>query len=312
MLMFMSDLAHVELRHLVALCAVAEQGSIARAAGSLGFTQSAVSQQIAGLERAVGSPVVDRPGGPRPVELTPAGRLLVGHARAVLDRLALAGRELDELAAGRSGRLAVGTFQSVLVRLLPRLVGELVAETPDVELSVVEADWPELLERVLSGELDVVFVIAGETDERFETVPVLEDPYLLLQPPSWPHDSGPVPIGELAGVPLLGQAVEDSCQRLIETGLREAGVIPRYVLRTDDNGAVQAMVRAGLGAAVMPRLAADLDDPEVQVRELRPELPRRRIELAYRRGRTLSAAARRFVELARRVGAATASEVPVE
>ncbi len=302
----MATLRGVELRHLAALRAVADQGAIARAAASLGFTQSAVSQQIAALERAVGTAVVDRPGGPRPVELTPAGRLLLGHAEAVLDRLALAGRELAELTAGRGGRLAVGTFQSVLVRLLPRLVGQLVAETPDVELSVVEADWPELLELVLSGELDVAFAIAGEVDDRFETVPVLEDPYLLLQPPGWPHDPGPVPIVELAGVPLLGQAVEDSCQRLIDTGLRAAGVIPRYVLRSDDNGAVQAMVRAGLGAAVMPRLAVDLDDPAVRVRALTPELPRRRIELVRRRGRTQSPATLRFVALARQVGAEVA------
>ena len=80
----------LELRHLQALLAVTDEGTFSRAAGRLGYTQSAVSQQISALERMVGAPVFDRPGGPRPVELTEAGRVLVDHARGVLNRLGLA------------------------------------------------------------------------------------------------------------------------------------------------------------------------------------------------------------------------------
>src|SRR3954453_20984894 len=111
----------IELRHLHALRAIASEGSFGAAARRLGFTQSAVSQQIAALERAVGAPVFDRPGGPRPVTLTPAGRVLLRHADAVLDRLAQAERELGDLLAGRTDHLRVGTFQSVSVKLLPTI-----------------------------------------------------------------------------------------------------------------------------------------------------------------------------------------------
>src|SRR6476619_4497094 len=111
----------LEIKHLVALQAVAAERSFGRAASRLGFTQSAISQQIAALERIVGEPVFDRPGGPRPVELTPAGRVLCDHASAILERLARADDDLARLRAGEAGRIVIGTFQSISVRVLPDL-----------------------------------------------------------------------------------------------------------------------------------------------------------------------------------------------
>src|ERR687893_2419240 len=112
----------VELRHFLALEAVAREGSFGRAATALGYTQSAVSQQIATLERIVGERLLERPGGPRPVSLTEAGTLLLRHAEAIVARLEAAQADLAALAQGHGGRLRVGTFQSVGARVLPEVM----------------------------------------------------------------------------------------------------------------------------------------------------------------------------------------------
>src|SRR4051812_40211153 len=112
----------VELRHLAALQAVAQAGSFGRAAQRLGYTQSAVSQQIAALERVVGERLIERPGGPRPVTLTEAGRLLLAHADAIVARLKAAQADMAALREGEAGTLRVGTFQSVGARVLPAVM----------------------------------------------------------------------------------------------------------------------------------------------------------------------------------------------
>jgi len=112
----------VELRHLAALQAVAEEGSFGRAAARLGYTQSAVSQQIATLERLVGERLVDRPGGPRPVTITQAGTVLLRHADGIIARLRAAQADLAALRDGSAGPLHVGTYQSVGARVLPEVM----------------------------------------------------------------------------------------------------------------------------------------------------------------------------------------------
>src|SRR6478672_12201374 len=112
----------LELRHLIALKAIAEHGTFGRAAKELGYTQSAISQQIATLERIVGQRLIDRPGGPRPVSLTEAGELLLRHADAIVARLQAAQADLHALRSGEAGRLRVGTFQSAGARLLPEII----------------------------------------------------------------------------------------------------------------------------------------------------------------------------------------------
>src|SRR5256886_8305994 len=112
----------LELRHLIALKAIAEEGTFGRAATQLGYTQSAISQQIARLERIVGHRLIDRPGGPRPVSLTEAGRLLLKHSDAIAARVAAAQADLTALAEGQAGTLRVGVFQSVGQRILPERI----------------------------------------------------------------------------------------------------------------------------------------------------------------------------------------------
>ena len=112
----------VEIRHFAALQALADEGSFGRAAKRLGYTQSAISQQIATLERIVGERLVERPGGPRPISLTEAGRLLLRHASSIVARLQAAQADLQALRAGESGTIRVGIFQSAGARVLPEIM----------------------------------------------------------------------------------------------------------------------------------------------------------------------------------------------
>lgn len=288
-------LRDIEIRQLRALQAVAEEGSFGRAAERLGFTQSAISQQIAGLERVVGDKVFDRPGGPRRVELTPIGVVLLEHARAVLGQVRDAEDALRSLRAGEVGRLVVGSFQSVSVNVLPEVVGRLRRERPGLSVRCVEDDEnASLTARLLADELDLTFLADHPEDDGIECVPLLVDPFVLLSA------AGHQPITDpsaLDGVAMIGQQPCAS-QITIDRSLRELGAAPDYVFRTNDNSAVQAMVRAGMGCAILPHLAVDVHDPEVIVSFLEPPLQPRVVMLARRRGRTLLPAAERFVELA--------------
>lgn len=287
----------LEIRHLAALVAVAEEGSFARAATALGFTQSAVSQQIASLEKAVGLPVLDRPKGPRPAELTPAGRLLLDHARDVLARIEAVGAELDQLRRGVTGRLVIGTFQSVSAEILPPLVGRMRAEVPQVDIGLFETDdQTALVERVLADELDLAFTVDA-TDERLDCQVLGHDPFVVLVAADDPIGSVATP-ADISDHPLIGQPSSNVCQRLIDQRLVSAGIRADYVFRSQDNGAVQGMVRSGMGRAIMPMLAIDPDDPGIRVLPLDPPVASRTIQLTRRRGRSLPPAADRFADIA--------------
>ena len=140
----------------------------------------------------------------------------------------------------------------------------------------------------VDGDLSEPFAVeqVGQRD-RFDCVVV--EAVLL--------DSQGAP-ARLDGVPMIGQT-PNGCQFAIDNALRELGVVPDYVFRTNDNAAVQAMVRAGMGYAILPNLAVDRFDPGVQISVMEPALPPRVIAIARRRGRTLPPAADRFIELAR-------------
>jgi DNA-binding transcriptional LysR family regulator len=292
-------LQDIEIRQLRALQAVASEGSFGRAAERLGFTQSAISQQIAALERAVGDKVFDRPGGPRRVELTPTGEMLLVHATAVLDRLREAEDGLRSLRAGEVGRLVVGSFQSVSVNVLPEVVGRLRTERPGLSVRCEESDEnEELVARLLSDDIDLSFLIGMPDNDHIEAVPLLIDPFVLLTGGTdFPSSVDPT---SLRGVPMIGQS-PCACQVSIDRSLRDYGVEPDYVFRTNDNAAVQAMVRARMGQAILPFLAVDMNDLGVVVSTLDPPIPPRVIAIARRLGRTLAPAADRFVELATEV-----------
>ncbi|MEM9131947.1 MAG: LysR family transcriptional regulator [Actinomycetota bacterium] len=290
----------LSVRHLLALRAVAEEGTFGRAAARLGFTQSAVSQQVAALEQLSGQPLFDRPAGPRPPTLTPAGKLLLDHARLLLDQVNQAEYDLDRYARGVSGRLAIGTFQSVSSRVLPSTLRLLRQEAPDVEVSVVEEDtvFDDRLAALADGELDLLFLV-GDVDPAFESRYLGADPHVAVVAPDF--TDGPVDLQSISGQPMVGQPVDDPCGIAVDRGLERIGITPNYVFRSYDNGAIQGMVGAGVGVAVVPLLTVDTSDPAVSVRTTRPELPPRELYLAWSGARTLSPIAERFIDIAAEV-----------
>lgn len=326
----------LEIRHLMALAAVADAGTFGRAADELGYTQSAISQQIAALERILGEPVFDRPGGPRPVVLTPLGEVLLDHARAVLDRVDEAANDIDRFRAGAIGRIDIGSFQSVLTAVVPSILGRLRAERPGVDVRLVqEEDNDVIVRRLVEGQLDVSFLLSQD-NPAIETIELVVDPFVLVSRREDGRGSaarpgvggngpgtragtgagmgadgdGPEGISGwngtgvsprlLHGAPVIAE-LDNPCQRQIDRGLRDLGVVPDIVFRTNDNTAVTAMVRAGMGMAVMPLLAVEADDERLVVQPLDPPIPPRHISIGWQRGRTLSPAAARFVELAQEV-----------
>ena len=294
----MPTLRDTDLRQLAALVAVVDQGSFAAAADHLGFTQSAISQQIRQLERAAGMALFDRPPGPRPAELTAAGRLMLDHARAVLSRSDRMADQLDLLRRGLAGQLAVGTFQSASAELLPNMLVRMRAEIPDVTVQLFETDdLDELVDGVLDDETDLAFAVDIDDDARLSIEPLGHDPFVVLAPAgAAPHPT--VHADDLRGQPLIGQPGVETVQRMVDQRLSDVGITPDYTFRFRNNAAVQTMVRTGMGWAVMPSLAVDHDDPGIGVHVLEPALPPRTIQLIRKRGRTLLPAAERFRAIA--------------
>jgi DNA-binding transcriptional LysR family regulator len=297
----------VELRHLAALQAVAEQGSFGRAAETLGYTQSAVSQQIATLERIVGERLVERPGGPRPVTMTEAGRILLRHAESIVARLQAAQADIAALSAGQSGSLHVGTFQSVGVKVLPEVIRRFRSAWPDVQIELRESHSDnDLTDAVERGELDLAFIQLPIENASLETVEVLRDEYVLVTAADSAFGTRKRPsLREIAEQPLIGAR---SCRatELVVDQLRATGREPHFVFRSDENGVVQGLVGTGIGIAVVPRLAVDENDESVRVIELGPKIAPRIIGIARHRDRYHSAAARALVDTALAVGGETA------
>ena len=296
----------LELRHLIALKAIAEEGTFGRAAKRLGYTQSAISQQIAMLERIVGRRLIDRPGGPRPVSLTEAGDLLLRHADAIAARLQAAQADLAALDAGDAGPLRIGTYQSVGARVLPELLREFCAGWPQVEVTLQEsADDRDLIRLVEQGDLDLSFVVMPLDPGPYEVVELFRDPYVLVVPAGSPLASRdrPPSLRELLDHPLISNRTCRTTQR-VEDRLRHAGREPNIAFRSDDNGTVQGLVAAGVGVAVVPRLTVDETDPAVQVVDLGDRVPPRLVGIAWHRDRRRTRAANAFVELARTLTAA--------
>jgi DNA-binding transcriptional LysR family regulator len=298
-----NGLLDLELRHLAALQAVAEEGTFGRAALRLGYTQSAVSQQIAALERIVGVKLLDRPGGPRKVSLTEAGRLLLRHADAVMARLQAAHADLQSLAEGESGPLRVGTYQSVGARILPTVLRRFSAEWPQIDVELTEASVDdELVRAVERGELDVTFATLPHVDAPIEIVELMRDPYVLVVPKGSPLARGPAApsLKEIGSQPLIGYRLCSSMEQVV-SHLRQKGAEPHFVFRSDDNGTVQGVVAAGVGVALMPRLTVEASDPSVELIDLAGRVPDRVIVMAWHRDRVRTPAAAAFVEIARDV-----------
>ena len=290
----------IEFRHLAALETIAETGSFAAAARRLGYTQSAISQQIAVLERLTEMQLLERPGGRRPVTVTEAGERLLRHARRATAAMRAAEADLNALAEGDAGTLRVATFQSVGVRVIPPVMRLYVARRPAIEVKLVETDHVLLVEQLLRGETDLAFV-ADPVATAIEQIAVLTDPYVLLAPSGseLAREEKTVGIRRIARFPLIAYRVPTQGG---EAHLRSQGFDPSIVFRSDDSGIVQGLVGAGVGYALVPRLTVDRNDPDVVMLGVRG-IPPREIGLAWHADRRLSPAARAFVEVVEEVAA---------
>jgi DNA-binding transcriptional LysR family regulator len=290
----------LEIRHLLALVAVVETGTFSGAAEQLGYTQSAVSQQVATLERMVGTPLFERPGGPRPVRLTAAGEVLLTHARAVLARVSSAATDLRALASGEQGELRVGTLPSVGTKILPRLLRAFRAEWPGIEIVLGESrDCAELIHDVESGDIDVTFIDIGPYETGpLEVRPLLDDPMVFLAPAGAPEaGQRAVSIADIAHLPMIGTR-NVGCRQIIDDAFRQAPVSPTYVFRSDDNPTIQGLIGSGMAYAVLPLLTVDENDPNVAVIPIRPKPPPRRLGIAWHPDRRPPLALPPFVEAA--------------
>jgi DNA-binding transcriptional LysR family regulator len=290
----------LEIRHLLALVAVVETGTFSEAAEQLGYTQSAVSQQVATLERIVGTPLFERPGGRRPVRLTTAGERLLTHARAVLARVSSAAADLRALASGEQGELRVGTLPSVGTKVLPRLLGTFRAEWPGIEIVLWESrDCAELIRAVETGDVDVTFIDIGPYETGpLEVRPLLDDPMVFVAPADAPEAGLPVvSIADVAHLPMIGTR-NVACRQIIDDAFRQAPISPTYVFRSDDNPTIQGLIGSGLAHAVLPLLTVDEDDPNVAVIPIRPEPSPRRLGIAWHPDRRPPLTLLPFVEAA--------------
>src|SRR3954447_2494938 len=294
----------LELRHLAALEAVGRTSSFGRAARELGYTQSAVSQQIAHLERVVGQRLVERPGGPRPVSLTEAGRLPLRPADAIVAQLDAAEADMSALAEGAAGPLRVGILQSVGARILPALLRRFRDEYPRVDVQMREeiaaADLLRLLEH---GELDLTFADLPLPEGPFEWQEILRDPYVLLVPAGdalAQRESAPA-LRDLAGIPLI------TWRQLGEPETYLRGRVPNLnvVFRSDDNGTVVGLVAEGLGYAVVPQLVVNPRNAAYVALPFGNRIPPRHLAIVWHRDRYRSAAAEAFIELSSDSAAST-------
>ena len=307
----------VEVRHLAALEAIARTRSFSQAATLLGYAQSAVSQQIATLERAVGHKLVERPGGPRPVSLTSAGEVLLRHATHITARLGAAKADLDALAAGEAGSLRVGTFQSASARLLPPTLTRFRDNWPGITVQLRNERPGAMLEALVrAGELDLAFSDTGIFAAPLGSAELIVDPYVVMLPPNHPlavFDE--LNLSHLDGARLISASSDDACESRVFDALEHAGVRPQTIFRSDDNLTTQRLVASGLGVAIVPLLAVELFVPDaaVTVLPLSGANPiSRSISIIWHEDRYRSKAAQAFVEtavaVARNIGLPT---VPV-
>jgi DNA-binding transcriptional LysR family regulator len=251
-------------RRLRVLREVAARGSFSAAAEALAFTQSAVSQQVAALERQTGTTLVER--GVRPVRLTDAGRALVGHAEAVLARLDEAQQELGEIARLRRGRLRLASFPTAIATLVPAAIARFSQRHPEVDVTVADDHHQGLLARLARWELDLALIYDHEAlpepEVRLERTALLDDPFELVVPDRHPlARRASVALHELAEETWIGGTPEGAYARIVLHSCHVAGFTPRVIFGSDDYNAVLAFVAVGLGVAVLPRLALTLPRP---------------------------------------------------
>jgi DNA-binding transcriptional LysR family regulator len=292
----------IGMRELQALVAVADLGSFRGAAEQLGYTQSAVSHQVAVLEAAMGVTLFTRPGGRGSIALNAAGRGAYRQARRALTAVEAMVAEARQAEDAGAQRIRVGAFGTAAAELLPAALVAFTKERPGVEVVLsTSTESPDLLTSLARGELDLAFVLNPDPDERCEIVPLIEDPWVILTPRDAPITDDPRPSFDvLDGARLVAWGLRWRTQVELEDHLARRGITPVVVYRTEDNLALQRLVAAGLGHACIGRLAARAaTDRRLTFIEPREQLAPRRVALCYPRQREVSGAVMALVDLVR-------------
>jgi molybdate transport repressor ModE-like protein len=261
----------VDSRRLRILLHVARTGSLAAAAAELGYTPSAVSQQIRALEREVGTVLLERRG--RGIALTEPGRALVRHAQRIVEQLSAAQAELDAIAGLRSGVLRLGWFSTAGATLVPRAMARFRERHPDIELELAEGDPDECARALHEGELDLAVVyqfrLGDPLPAELRVTPLLDDHLHIALPPRHrlAHRKR-IRLAELAGETWIQGVRHGGTVATLPDACREAGFEPRIAFQTEDPLAWQGLVAAGVGVAVIPELMIPGARRDVAVREL--------------------------------------------
>jgi DNA-binding transcriptional LysR family regulator len=240
-----------------------------------------VSQQISALERLVGQRLVERSAGSPLTGLTELGARLAPRIDAILDHLIAARAHVVGYAG--TDTLRVGIFQSVGVRILPRIMQELVEDAGGPRITLTESNSEEhLLDLVERGELDMTFACLPRPDRSITFLELMLDPFVLLVPPRSPlaDRTAPLTLDEIANERLIGL---DLCVEAVavERYFEEHGVKLDFAFRSSDNGTLMGLVAAGVGAALVPGLLVDPADSQTVAIKLDERIPARRIALAW-------------------------------
>ncbi len=293
-------MAELSLTGLRVLREVATRGSFTAAAESLGYTQSAISRQVSGLEGAAGATLFER--GPRGVRLTEAGTTLLMHAGTALDELDAARRELEGITVRATGRLRIGAFPTAVAALLPPALAAFRNGHPGVEISLREGSTPSQIRRVVSGSADVavIGVLPGARathDRRLRLEHLLEDPLLLAVGQAHPlARRRTVALDDLAGERWI--AASPKANDTFLGAWEWAEWQPRVEFIAREWTAKLGLVAAGLGVTLVPGLAADAVRPDVALVRIRSERPAsREVLIATRRGGDQAPHADAFGEL---------------
>ena len=260
---------------------VAAHGSFSAAAEALSFTQSAVSQQVAALEREAGAKLLER--GSRGVRLTDAGRALVSHADVILARIEDAEEELAALAGLRGGRLRIASFQSAGATLVPHAVKAFHDRHPKVELSMIEAEPDEAQVRLRTGDIDLALVYDFEPlpdtlGDDLELTHLIDDRYDAVLAVDHPLAGRKrIRLADLADEPWIASSPQCGCRGITDRACHDAGFDLSVAFEADETMAAQALVAAGVGVTIFPRLALNPLHPGVVSRALGPSAPVRRI-----------------------------------
>jgi DNA-binding transcriptional LysR family regulator len=286
----------VELRHLIALRAVAAERSFSAAARSLGYTQSAVSGQILALERLIGARLFVRVRGTRPLELTHEGRILLTYATTILAQLEAAQQEMGAKLEPPLPRVRLGFFWGIGGGLVPavcRRLGDAFAQVDLHEAASVDA----LLDALSRRQVDLAFVTLPTRDGPFESLPLCREPYTVVaRRGDHVAQGGAVTIDELAALPVL---TLEGCraQSSLELVLEAKGHALNVRKRLSSIDSVLAFVEDGFGVGLLPTLGVDLP-PSLTSLPLDPRVPPRVVAIAGHRDTTLTGLAQDVVDAA--------------